>query len=529
MPNNNLIFLIVDALSSDDINFVRNNSDFPGFNELIKKSTLFNNASSVAPVTEMVLPSIFTSKLPLNENGYENGIIDVKKNLINILKDNSYFTKIFSSCSILSELYGYVDSDNEVIPHYSIEGPWKTFTKTYIQHFVKESNKPFLNKDYVKYVIEKHYKFFLNFIKKDKDFFTKKISKLNSQKKEKIIERINLHLKILSHDPIKYLEKYGKDIIKNSLTSFFYKKSLNERAYDIFEKVFKPTHSSKSPAINIPIINYEIGSPSHENSSESVFKSINLHLDQVSGKKFAFIAHFMDIHDRNYSCNRIFKNKTKKNIQINNNNLKSFEGLRKLSLKFFDNFLFEFLEKNKDKLKNTLIVLSSDHGKVFADNDSALNNKKLCGSFQEDYLRIPFLFYNQNQNFRKIENLISSIDLLPTLIEILDLKSPNLETLGINAFKKKDDVVFAEHRFRGPDLLNKKKGINYYCVKNRDFKYIYKEKLHTQDKVEDKEILVNYKTDISETINIIKNPDFQKILFSLKEKLKLRMDNLNKF
>ena len=52
MPNNNLIFLIVDALSSDDINFVHNNSDFPGFNELIKKSTLFNNASSVAPVTK---------------------------------------------------------------------------------------------------------------------------------------------------------------------------------------------------------------------------------------------------------------------------------------------------------------------------------------------------------------------------------------------------------------------------------------------------------------------------------------------
>ena len=53
----------------------------------------------------------------------------------------------------------------------------------------------------------------------------------------------------------------------------------------------------------------------------------------------------MDIHDRNYSCNRIFKNKNKKNIRINNVNLKSFEGLRKLSLKFFDNFLFEFLKK----------------------------------------------------------------------------------------------------------------------------------------------------------------------------------------
>ena len=116
-----------------------------------------------------------------------------------------------------------------------------------------------------------------------------------------------------------------------------------------------------------------------------------------------------------------------------------------------------FLKKNKNKLKNTLIVLSSDHGKVFADNVSALNNKKLCGSFQEDYLRIPFLLYKQSQNFRKIENLISSIDLLPTLIEILDLKSPNLETLGVNAFKKKDDIVFAEHRFRGPDLLNKKR------------------------------------------------------------------------
>ena len=90
----------------------------------------------------------------------------------------------------------------------------------------------------------------------------------------------------------------------------------------------------------------------------------------------------MDIHDRNYSCNRIFKNKNKKNIRINNVNLKSFEGLRKLSLKFFDNFLFEFLKKNKNKLKNTLIVLSSDHGKVFADNVSALNNKNCVVLFK---------------------------------------------------------------------------------------------------------------------------------------------------
>ena len=56
-----------------------------------------------------------------------------------------------------------------------------------------------------------------------------------------------------------------------------------------------------------------------------------------------------------------------------------------------------------------------------------------------------------------------------------------------------------------------------------------KKKLHIQDKVKDKEILVNYKNDIFKTTNIIDNPDYQKILFSLKEKLKSRMNNLNKF
>ena len=56
-----------------------------------------------------------------------------------------------------------------------------------------------------------------------KIFFSKKISKLNTKKKEKIIKGLKLHLKILSHDPISYLEKYGEDIIKNSLTSFFTK------------------------------------------------------------------------------------------------------------------------------------------------------------------------------------------------------------------------------------------------------------------------------------------------------------------
>ena len=58
------------------------------FGKFLKNSSVYQNVFSVAPVTEMALPSIFSGDLPFSNGSYESGI-KIKK-IISLI----YFIKI---------------------------------------------------------------------------------------------------------------------------------------------------------------------------------------------------------------------------------------------------------------------------------------------------------------------------------------------------------------------------------------------------------------------------------------------------
>ena len=124
----NLLFFIADALSQYDIDFIiKNKKHFKGFWEILKNSTVYTKVFSVAPVTEMALPTIFSGDLPFSNGSYENGIKSKKNNILSMLHKNNYEVKVLSGSFWMSDIYGYKIKGTKIENLYSIEGAWKGF------------------------------------------------------------------------------------------------------------------------------------------------------------------------------------------------------------------------------------------------------------------------------------------------------------------------------------------------------------------------------------------------------------------
>ena len=74
---------------------------------------------------------------------------------------------------------------------------------------------------------------------------------------------------------------------------------------------------------------------------------------------------------------------------------------------------------------NTIIVFTSDHGKLIGDNGRFSIGAHLTGGFYDDVLHIPLVIKYPNMNAMQINGLVQIIDINPTLLESLGI--PNYE------------------------------------------------------------------------------------------------------
>lgn len=95
-------------------------------------------------------------------------------------------------------------------------------------------------------------------------------------------------------------------------------------------------------------------------------------------------------------------------------------------IKAFDNavgIITEFLEK-KDILRNTIIIILSDHGENLYEADLGIGHGE---HFRGQYsTRIPFIISNENlpkKNIR-ITNVVRPVDIAPTILDMLKIENP---------------------------------------------------------------------------------------------------------
>ncbi|MCX7910747.1 MAG: sulfatase-like hydrolase/transferase [Endomicrobia bacterium] len=124
-------------------------------------------------------------------------------------------------------------------------------------------------------------------------------------------------------------------------------------------------------------------------------------------------------------------------LEINKNNFTPLFNKYKNSI-YFDDYLVGKILDNlncKGYLKNTIIIITGDHGESFFDKGYIGHNH----SFSEEEIKVPFIFYHPKLKPSIIKSSTSHIDLVPTLMDLLGVKNNYSDySQGINIFEEKE-------------------------------------------------------------------------------------------
>ncbi|MEW5950266.1 MAG: sulfatase-like hydrolase/transferase [Elusimicrobiota bacterium] len=118
--------------------------------------------------------------------------------------------------------------------------------------------------------------------------------------------------------------------------------------------------------------------------------------------------------------------------------------LRYKNSAYFQDFLISdilrFLE-NKNLIKNTIVIITGDHGEPFFERGYYGHNQGYC-----DYeIKVPLIFYIPGKSPIKSGLLTSHLDIAPTLLKLLGVKNPVSDfSNGKNLFEEKE---LAERKF----------------------------------------------------------------------------------
>lgn len=123
--------------------------------------------------------------------------------------------------------------------------------------------------------------------------------------------------------------------------------------------------------------------------------------------------------------------------------LKSFYDNELCYLDYELGKLFNFLEK-ENFMENTLIILTSDHGELFGEH-GLLGH---CHCLYEPLIRVPLILYYPNIVPKRVNTLVSLVDLFPTILDITGVEKKE-EVDGISLLGKGGeyhDYVIAQSR-----------------------------------------------------------------------------------
>ena len=101
--------------------------------------------------------------------------------------------------------------------------------------------------------------------------------------------------------------------------------------------------------------------------------------------------------------------------------------------------------KERNMYNNSIIIIISDHGEEFMDHGSFGHGQTLY----EEQLRVPWIMKVPTLGHKLIEKQVNQIDVMPTVLSLLDIKVPK-NINGINVFNDKEsEFSYAELGWRG--------------------------------------------------------------------------------
>lgn len=103
---------------------------------------------------------------------------------------------------------------------------------------------------------------------------------------------------------------------------------------------------------------------------------------------------------------------------------------------YYDDYLLGKLLgylKKSNSLKNTIIIITADHGEEFYEEGNFGHNS----AFTEYQLKVPLVMYMPEKGHKEIEYMTSHLDIVPTLMKELGvINKPSDYSLGKNMLRK---------------------------------------------------------------------------------------------
>lgn len=158
--------------------------------------------------------------------------------------------------------------------------------------------------------------------------------------------------------------------------------------------------------------------------------------------------------------------------------------------------LFDYLFST-DLKNNTLLILTSDHGEAMGEHNVFGHNDDV----HIETIWIPLIiYYPLNKKVHKINEVVSTIDIMPTLMDVLNLKGNKGKLQGISFAQCFDDQNCQTERrvFSQSVLLSKTESIAHYAAIDDNFHMLFD---HSRKKWE----FYNLNLDKTERQNVINN------------------------
>lgn len=257
-----------------------------------------------------------------------------------------------------------------------------------------------------------------------------------------------------------------------------------------------------SPAVNIHqgFNIYDYPQNSKSTSANILLERVQPWIEDNNQEKFFLFLHFFDPHSP-YSPPEEYRTWGEDNISM-------YDG----EILFVDDILgnlFELLEQ-KDLFDNSVIVFTSDHGESLGEKGFFQHGKCLY----EECTHIPLIIYWPNITHQRGEYLASSIDLMPTIANILDINIDAIPQDGVNLLDPvagtRSHIFLQRRLFDGQDgelreipLSENYEFGNKYAARFGDWKYILRTRYD--------DALFNLQLDSDEKSNLISDEDYTEI------------------
>lgn len=478
MGSRNIILLIVDAMSEKQLRQHDYRRLMPNYSQLCQAGISCSNAFAHSCVTEFAIPSIFSSRLPLDDGGYEFGLKSRPDTLLKVLQRAGYDCRTYSSAPPIDRAHGFGDSGDAIVGYYDIEGLWRLLQRAYLWH-CNPANTPYAAAETF------HAQAGNNIVRiftALRDFCRDRVaeqadsaivrSAMHRRNFAAIGERMAALLAEASRDPERYAAENYAAIMRSDLYEFIGLGA--EKSW--VSRFASRLDSRKLDGTRIKYTHALLRSGEKSVPGEVIIRAALRRLAQATGPQFLSL-HIMDVHDALFGAGEhvIYAPARYRRARAVFGDAPWPVLRQAMAYCYFDEYLGHFLA-GLERLgirDNTDIVITADHGVTLVAGSYALSSPLPAGSFKDDYLSVPFVVASSQVAARHLDGLVGTIDVAPTICALAGLDSPHsFKGYSVLDGEPTRDHLIAEHTHRGPCSTTGKP--IYMAVRSAERKLVYK-------------------------------------------------------